>query len=53
MLTKEQIKKIESNKNLFQFIVKLLNEFDKNGEKQMTIVFKNGKVIRRKTATIE
>ena len=42
MLTKEQIKKIESNKNLFQFIVKLLNEFDKNG-----------KVIRRKTATIE
>ena len=48
MLTKEQIKQIESNKNLFLFIVELLEEMNKKGEKEMTIIFNSGKVIRRK-----
>jgi len=48
MLTKEQIRQIESNKNLFLFIVELLEEMNKKGEKEMTIIFNSGKVIRRK-----
>ena len=42
MLTKEQIKQIESNKNLFLFIVELLEEMNKKGEKEMTIIFNSG-----------
>ena len=53
MLTKEQIKKIENNKNLFKFIVEILEEMNKKGEKEMTIVFNGDKIIRRKkTKTI-
>ena len=48
MLTKEQISQIENNKNLFHFVVILLEEMKKKGEREMTIVFKNGKVIKRK-----
>ena len=48
MLTKEQIRQIESNKNLFLFIVELLEEMNKKGVKEMTIIFNSGKVIRRK-----
>lgn len=48
MLSKEQIRQIESNKNLFLFIVELLEEMNKKGEKEMTIIFNSGKVIRRK-----
>ena len=48
MLTKEQIKKIENNNKLFKFINILLNEMDKKGEREMVIVFENGKVIKRK-----
>ena len=48
MLTKEQIRQIENNKNLFLFIVELLEEMNKKGEKEMTIIFNGGKVIRRK-----
>ena len=47
MLTKEQIKQIESNKNLFLFIVELLEEMNKKGEKEMTIIFNRGKVIKK------
>lgn len=48
MLSKEQISQIENNKNLFHFVVILLEEMRKKGEREMTIVFKNGKVIKRK-----
>ena len=48
MLTKEQIRQIENNKNLFHFIVILLEEMKKKGEREMTIVFNNGKIIKRK-----
>ena len=48
MLSKEQISQIENNKNLFHFVVILLEEMKKKGEREMTIVFKNGKVIKRK-----
>ena len=48
MLSKEQIKAIESNKKLFIFVSDLLNEINKKGEREMTIVFNNGKIIKRK-----
>ena len=38
-----QIKKIENNNKLFKFINLLLNEMDKKGEREMVIVFENGK----------
>ena len=52
MLSKEQIKQIENNKKLFKFINILLNEMDKKGEREMVIVFENGKVKRIKRITI-
>ena len=44
MLSKEQIKQIENNKKLFKFINILLNEMDKKGEREMVIVFENGRI---------
>lgn len=52
MLTKEQIRQIENNNKLFKFINILLNEMDKKGEREMVIVFENGKVKRIKKITI-
>jgi hypothetical protein len=52
MLSKEQIRQIENNKKLFKFINILLNEMDKKGEREMVIVFENGKVKRIKKITI-
>ena len=52
MLSKELIKKIENNNKLFKFINILLNEMDKKGEREMVIVFENGKVKRIKKITI-
>ena len=52
MLTKEQIRQIENNNKLFKFISMLLNEMDKKGEREMVIVFENGKVKRIKKITI-
>ena len=52
MLTKEQIRQIENNNKLFKFISILLNEMDKKGEREMVIVFENGKVKRIKKITI-
>ena len=52
MLTKEQIKAIESNKKLFIFVSDLLNEINKKGEREMTIVFENGKIKRTKKVKI-
>ena len=52
MLTKEQIKKIENNNNLFKFINLLLIEMDKKGDREMVIVVEIGKVKRIKKSTI-
>ena len=52
MLKKEQIKLINDNKGLFYFISDLLEEFQKSGEREMKIVFKNGKVKRKSKTTI-
>ena len=52
MLSKEQIRQIENNKKIFKFINILLNEMDKKGEREMVIVFENGKVKRIKKITI-
>ena len=53
MLSKEQISQIENNKNLFHFVVILLEEMKKKGEREMTIVFKNGKVIEKKQIQLD
>ena len=53
MLSKVQIKAIESNKKLFIFISDLLNEINKKGEREMTVVFENGKIKRTKKVKIE
>lgn len=53
MLTKEQLKQIEKNKDLFYFVCDLLIEFQKSGEREMKIVFKNGKVKRKSKTKIE
>lgn len=53
MLTKEQMKLLEKKKDLFYFVSDLLIEFQKSGEREMKIVFKNGKVKRKSKTKIE